>query len=324
MKPKTSILSVLTAFVVAVPFAAAWQQAPAVRHIQHRRLEIASGQYSGITHVQDDVYAVVHDKAKGGGIFFFTLGFNADGTIGNVTAFETDAGGPEGRDNEDIVYVPESGTLFVASEADQRIREYRMDGQESGRELQIPAYFRKTAANAGFEALAYRDGTFWTTTEQPLPGEERHRIQTFSLHDLAPGAQYFYEAEPPSVPEDDRKRAFAYAHGISALTALPDGRLLVLEREVYVPAGGLLEKLGSYTLTSLFLTDRPGKDGSRLGKTLLTRFYTSALNLSNFEGMCLGPVLPDGRQTLLLLADSQDNYLGLTGEYIRVLSLDIR
>jgi len=40
--------------------------------------------------------------------------------------------------------------------------------------------------------------------------------------------------------------------------------------------------------------------------------------------MCLGPILPDGRQTLLLLADSQDGSQGLTGEYIRVLALDIR
>ena len=41
-------------------------------------------------------------------------------------------------------------------------------------------------------------------------------------------------------------------------------------------------------------------------------------------GACIVPVLPDGRQTLLLLADSQDGSQGLTGEYIRVLALEIR
>ena len=59
-----------------------------------------------------------------------------------------------------------------------------------------------------------------------------------------------------------------------------------------------------------------------LEKTLLTRFNTSFMNLANYEGMCLGPVLPDGRQTLLLLADSQDGSQGLTGEYIQVLALN--
>ena len=118
--------------------------------------------------------------------------------------------------------------------------------------------------------------------------------------------------------------AKAYVFGISALTALPDERLIVMEREVYVPSGGFFEMMGAFTLTSLFLID-PLHDKSKvLQKTLLTRFYTSFLNLANFEGMCLGPTLPDGRKTLLLLADSQDGSQGLTGEYIRVLALDIR
>ena len=58
-----------------------------------------------------------------------------------------------------------------------------------------------------------------------------------------------------------------------------------------------------------------------LGKELLASFTTSALNLANYEGMCLGPVLPDGRRTLLVIADSQGGMNGLTGEYLKVLLL---
>ena len=82
--------------------------------------------------------------------------------------------------------------------------------------------------------------------------------------------------------------------------------------------------LKSFTRCSLFVTDPLHDDSRELRKTLLTTFYTTFMNMANFEGMCLGPLLPDGRQTLLLLADSQDGSQGLTAEYIRVLALDIR
>ena len=311
-------------FLVGLSWESAFAQGPVVEHIQQRRLEIAPGQYSGITHVADDVYAVVHDKARGGGLFFFTLQFLADGSIGSVSAFETDAGGAEGRDNEDVVFVPETQTLFVSAEGDQSIREYTLDGRETGRFLRIPKALKKCAPNAGFEALAYTNGTFWTTTESPLPGETLHRLQSFSLRNLAAGKSWNYQADTPTVGKEEAASAKAYVFGISAITALPDKRLIVLEREVYVPGGGFFEMMGSFTVNSLFLID-PLHDRSKvLQKTLLTRFYTNFLNLANFEGMCLGPTLQDGRQTLLLLADSQDGSQGLTGEYIRVLALDIR
>ena len=308
-------------FLLALPLQA---QDLSVELIQQKRLEIAPGQYSGITHVSEDIYAVVHDKAVGGGIFFFTIGCNEDGTIGPVTAFETDAGGPGGLDNEDIVYVPETKTLFVSAEGDQSIREYYLNGAPTGRRMQVPSPLLSPTANAGFEALAYCDGNFWTTTESPLPGETLHRLQSFRLSSLKSGKSWNYRAEKPSVPAAEAASAQAYVFGISALTALPDGRLLVLEREVYVPKGSVLDMLKSFTSSSLFLIDPLHDDSPELKKTLLTHFYTSFMNIANFEGMCLGPILPDGRQTLLLLADSQDGSQGLTGEYLWVLALEIR
>lgn len=296
-------------------------QAPSLELIQQRRLDIAPGQYSGIAHVGEDVYAVVHDKALGGGLFFFTLSFLPDGSIGAVSAFETDAGGPQGRDNEDVVYVRETGTLFVASEADQSIREYSLDGRETGRQLRVPQELKTCRHNLGFEALAYSEGLFWTTTEAPLPGEDFHRLQSFKCSTLAPARQYKYMADNPSASAEGTQ---AYVHGISAMTALPDGRLIVMEREVCVPSGSFRDMLGAFTLTKLYLIDPLHDKKSPLQKVPLGCFSTSALNLANFEGMCLGPVLQDGRQTLLLLADSQDGSKGLTAEYIRVMALDIR
>lgn len=293
-----------------------------VELLQQKRTDIPPGQYSGITHVSEDIYAVVHDKAAGGGLFFFTIGFDENGGIGPVSAFETDAGGPLGRDNEDVVYVPETQTLFVSAEADQSIREYYLNGQPSGRSLQVPAPFLSPRRNAGFEALAYRDGRFWTTTEAPLPDETLHRIQSFRLSTLKAEKTWFYRADEPSVPTAGSAHAKAYVHGISALTALPDGRLVVMEREVHVPRGRLLDMVQAFTCTSLYIVDLLQDKGDVLEKTLLARFYTSFMNLANYEGMCLGPVLPDGRQTLLLIADSQDGGQGLTGEYLQLLVLN--
>ncbi|MBR4775383.1 MAG: esterase-like activity of phytase family protein [Bacteroidales bacterium] len=294
-------------------------------HIQQRLMEIPHGQYSGITRLQDDVYAVVHDKAPGGGLYIFTIAQNTDGTVGAVNVFKIDADGPKGRDNEDVVFVPETETLFVSAEGDQSIREYSVDGKETGRQLTIPEDLKKNKSNAGFEALAYADGTFWTTTESPLPGQTKHIIQSFNLETLQPGSRFLYQADEPSTASRSAAKASAFVYGISAMTVLPDGQLAVMEREVYVPgasAGFLQRLIGSFTRTKIYTVNpADAKPGELLEKKLLTSFTTSALSLANFEGMCLGPVLEDGGQTLLLIADSQDGKDGLTGEYLRVLAI---
>jgi hypothetical protein len=124
------------------------------------------------------------------------------------------------------------------------------------------------------------------------------------------------------MPTKTGRNATAYVFGIPALAALDDGRLLVLEREVYVPNGGLWDKLqGSFTDTHIYLVDPVHDTAGLLRKSLLCSFTTSALNLANFEGMCLGPVLPDGRRTLVLIADSQKGSGGLTNEFVKVILL---
>jgi len=311
---------VLLFLLALAAFPAAAQRA---QHIQHKLLDIPAGEYSGITRTGDDTYMLVHDKKAS--LFVLTLELAGDGSVGYCGVFETQEQGKAKRDNEDIVYVPERKRLFVCAEGDQSIREYRLDGRETGRKLVIPKDLTSPAGNRGFEALAYANGTFWATTESPLPGAEMHILQSFSLKGLQARSRYLYQAEKPQVPAPKQASAQAYVSGISAMTVLPDGQLAVLEREVYVPGGtGALTKLlESFTETRIYVVSpADGRPGKLLEKTLLTSFRTSALNLANFEGMCLGPVLEDGRQTLLLIADSQNGSGGLTGEYLRVIALE--
>ena len=270
-------------------------------------LNIDPGEYSGITWLGGNQFAVVDDNLKGGGILRFSIPIDADG--------ET-AGGKE-QDNEGIAFVPSESKLYVSSEKHQEIRSYDLNGNDAGTALAVPQDMKDIVDNLGFEALTYNDSTglFWTTTEAPLKNDtflpRLLRLQSFDR-----------EGKPAGRPAKTGRNATAYVFGIPALAALDDGRLLVLEREVYVPNGGLWDKLqGSFTDTHIYLVDPVHDTAGLLRKSLLCSFTTSALNLANFEGMCLGPVLPDGRRTLVLIADSQKGSGGLTNEFVKVILL---
>jgi len=299
-----------------------------ISRVPAQRQFIPPGHYSGISYIEGDRFAVVHDKCAGAGLHFFDIQIDQDG-YPFVTYTEECAGNasqPGNQDSEGVVYVPESNTLFVSAETFQTILEYTLDGIPTGRSLEIPEDLKNTQPNAGFEALGYGNGLFWTVTEKNLPADEDGllRLQSFDAHTLQAGPRYLYRCEKPVIPEEASRNATAYVFGVPAITVLPGGQLLVLEREVYVPSGKLSEKARhSSTFHALYLVDPLHDTSHILQKKLLTRFSTKAVNLANYEGMCLGPQLPDGRWTLLLIADSQGGMDGLTGEYLKVFLLKI-
>lgn len=276
------------------------------------------GQYSAITWLGDNHYAVVHDKENGGGIVLFDFDIADDGTIGEVT--RTTPAGTSGSatanmDNEGIAYF--NGKLYVSAEADQSIREYTTDGTATGNSFTIPADMTvgKITSNAGFEALTYNATTqlFWTTTEAALPKDNYllrlHRLQSFG-EDMQPAQRYLYQMDAPQYSSEG---ATQYVHGISAMTALDDGRLVVLEREVYT-------NTSTYTahgVAKLYVVDPVHDTAGILRKSLLTTITTGLLDLANYEGMCLGPTLSDGSRCLVLIGDSQ----GTAYEILQVVTI---
>ena len=120
-------------------------------------------QLSGITPVKQDggsyIFAVVSDKAHGPGIFFLSLNLRGDGTVEGTGLYplEGTVSSTEVRDPEGIVRI---GDMFWVSGEDQRIVEYDAMGYPTGRELAIPAEFKKDSIspNLGFESLAYDRG----------------------------------------------------------------------------------------------------------------------------------------------------------------------
>lgn len=299
-----------------------------------KTLSIASGQYSGITWLGGNRYAVVHDKLKGGGIVFYNIPITGDGTVGNVT-METPAATSGATDAaQDAEGIAWNGThLYVSFEKDQSIKEFNLDATPTGRRFTVPADMARgklSDANGGFEALTYNAEThrFWTTTEKPLSKDgsvlpRLHRLQSFD-DDGVPAERYLYQMDAPAKASVES--GATYVHGIPALTALDDGRLVVMEREVYVPAYKSKWDLMAvadqiFTSVKLYLVD-PASDGAGvLRKSLLKSFTTGWSNLANYEGMCLGPTLSNGRRCLVLIPDSQGGMGGFVGEYVRVVTI---
>ena len=294
---------------------------------RHFAATVPAGNYSGITWLGDSLYAVVDDKSQQAGFSIMTIDIDSvSGEVLNARRDTVLTSGQPNRDEEGICFFPHARTLFISSEADGQILEYRLDGSLTGRGLHVPDVFRTAYPNSGFEALTYNATThrFWTTSEQTLQADgvrpdalhqvsNRLRLQSFD-DDLQPLDQYWYQTDSTAIGT----RRGDSVLGVSALAALDDGRLIVLEREVFTAA----KKIGSFVEVKLYVVNPESHpSGTLLSKQLLTSFRTkinvTARSFANYEGMCLGPRLVDGRQVLLLIADSQNQYRGYLRDWFR-------
>ncbi|MDD7100496.1 MAG: esterase-like activity of phytase family protein [Bacteroidaceae bacterium] len=333
----------LTLVITASLWLAANAQHPEIR-AQHNlaKWHITSANYSGIIRIDTNLYALVDDKSHTEGFRLFHI--DIDPNTGNITHVDTsDLIHPSHPDSlssradcEDIVYVPQSNTVFITHEHTARVKEYTLQGELTGRELHIPESISldKQQINGGFEALAYNTttGTFWLTTENKLKtdtlvtdidGNMRQPLRLTSFnHNLEPMGLKLYLMEQAQLPTNVKY----YTHGVPAMTAMPDGRLIVMERELSIPA----RYLGGRSLIRIFVVNPADTPSplTPLPKQELASFTTKirviAPNYANYEGMCLGPTLTDGRQTLILVNDSQagaGNSLYRLKDYLKILVL---
>lgn len=357
MQHTKHIISYITLFIYASITSNAYSQKFETEILKQKNMNemgVKTGNYSGITHIKDNLYAVVSDKESTDGFYLFDIDIDEnDGKIISVSRNDSIFGNntPQvyknskicTRDCEGIAYRKSSNTLFISGEGDQKILEYAMSGQPTGKELEIPEIYsiNNIQPNYGFEALTYDDITrkFWTCTESALKkdlvsrdGKQDIVVRLQSFDDkLQPYKQYAYKLEHP----EKEKTSETYAFGISELTALDNGKIIVMEREFHVTKS----KLGSSVIIKLFVVDpsecksinddtdiRLLDDEQILKKTPLASFKThlnlTSQNIANYEGMCLGPKLKDGRQTLILINDSQAGYgnsLFKLKDYIKVI-----
>ncbi len=343
---------------------------------------VPPGNYSGITHLHDDVYAVVSDKSDSALYFNFRiqvnretgelshveyLGFSEyiDSKYNNPRSQEAN-GGRVGYDHEAIAKVSDS-TLVVASEGLCSLKEYpisnsaAMGGDALARKKDFWEWKANSAVfypNYNFESLAFDTlrRYLWTMPESTLrcDGEpatpqngnaNKLRLLCFDwgatgkhgkFHPLR--AEYAYLMDKPST----KKKAQTYVMGVSELCALPDGKLMVLEREAFIPK----IKMGAFCRCKIYVVDpssfsplpvlsapdsfgqgtleeKLSVDSLYLNKVLLAEWVTRLSlfdrSFANYEGMCLGPKLRDGSQVVILLSDSQNQYAGVLKDYFKTI-----
>ena len=303
--------------------------------------QIPAGGYSGITWLGEDRYAVVTDNAAHDGFFVFRIQIDSLGCIVDVSNEGFRGNDDKGHDNEGVAWCPARGTVFISGETDNQVRELTLEGKATGKTLRLPKWLSKGAsAKYGLEALTYNAQThlFWTVSESTLQGDgpqatpqngaaNRLRLMAFN-DDLAHVGQYYYEMDKPESEYATRQ----YVMGVSALTALDDGSLLVLEREFYVAPS----KIGSTVQCKIYRVTPQAKDqldgkvslnGRKpLEKQLVAEWSTAigllTYSLANYEGMCLGPRLEDGRQVIVLIADSQKQYAGVLADWFKTIVIE--
>lgn len=340
---------------------------------------VAAGNYSGIAHLHDDIYAVVSDKSDSALYFNFriqvnpktgeleqieNLGFTerTDGTLNDAKPWQ---GQEKGFDHEAIVKVSDS-TLVIASEGYCRLKEYpflpisadtaKVGYQQNLWESRWPS--SDFYPNYNFESLAFDSvhQYLWTIPESTLrkdgqpatpqnglvnrlrlmrlnwgkmkedSNKEEYSEQVSSKKDSRYMTTYAYQMDQPSI----HKKADIYVMGVSELCVLPDGQLLVLEREAFIPK----IKIGAFCKCKLYLInplnsevfsmkEKFSSDTPFLKKRLLTEWKTglslSKRSFANYEGMCLGPKLEDGSQVVILLSDSQDQYAGVLKDWFKTI-----
>lgn len=290
---------------------------------------IPAGNYSGITRLKDDLYALVSDKSDRDGYFIFKIDVDSiNGDILNIENKGFFASNVPNRDAEGIAYIPKRKTVLIVGESDGRIMEYDSTGTFTGRKLCL----EEASKNYGYESLSYNENTdlLWTCTEnmysspEEILANDSAAVVTLQAYDtdLRLVSKYLYRLDRPQAENKGKY----YTHGVSELLALDDGSLIVLEREFRVPK----KILGAYVVCKLyrvlpqktFFIERYNTSSiDELSKDILCEWTTklTLLNysLANYEGMCLGPKLSDGSQVIIMVSDSQNREGGILRDWFR-------
>ena len=233
------------------------------------------------------------------------------------------------RDAEGIAFDPGSGTLWISDERETSIREFYPNGFQTGRSVPVPLHMvLHRRPNLSLEALTVSgDGlTMWTANEEALTCDGKTsagnamvqtvvRLTRFDRKGVQSpwrlSGQWAYACDPCSG-------GIFSQSGLSGLCALPDGSLLVLEREVSTATSGrcriyritpwaLAMATDIASLASLSNTCVP-YSAVRKGAALLD-FNNCAesspldYNMIVYEGICLGPRLADGAWSVFLVSD---------------------
>jgi 3-phytase len=258
---------------------------------------------------------------------------NGDVSFTGVTTLLAPDGAPyptASLDPEGLT-LAKSGELIVTSEGIATrgiapwVRRYSLGGMFLG-DLPVPDAFLPTSAthgvrqNLAFEAAAVapngrhlfvgmenalvQDGPAATVSNGSLSRILRYNLSTGRLD-----RQYVYVDDPvaePPVPLTNFS-----VNGLVELLPFNTQFMLAMERSFSVGAPGTGNTIKLYAADVTGAADNvDGLDSIKgvsvrpMSKTLVLDLRTLGLPLDNIEGMVIGPDLPDGRQSLILVSDN--------------------
>ncbi len=242
-------------------------------------------------------------------------------------------------DPEGLAFDPRRQQLYWSSEGERRppvladpwVRVAGLDGAYRGA-FRLPPVLTMSAdrhgprRNAALEGLTLSPGGRWLYAAMERPGyddgdppDRRHgaltRITRFDVDSGEPVAQFAYPLEPASAP--------AHSNGLTNLVALCDDTFLVLERAgsrrpvVRIFRAEIADATDTLAVASL---SDPAVTPMRKTLALDLTTVPGLSPLDNVEGITLGPRLPDGRRSVVLVSD--DNFSPLQTTQFLLLALD--
>ncbi len=317
------------------------------------------GGLSGITYdansqkYSQKYYAISDDRSQKAPARFYGLKihFNPVRVLPEITVTtlsnEAQENFAPGTLDPEGIALTNQNTVWILSEGDRRgqippwIKEFSLTGEHI-KTLPLPEKYipdvqnnKGIRDNLSLESLTITPDNQWlfTATENALIQDgitatltqgSPSRILQYNLLTGKPAKEFLYVTEPvanaPKPPES------LHTNGLVELLALDETNLLSLERSYSNGVGNtillfevsLANASDIQTIDSLSSVDisqiRPAE------KRLLLDLRSLNIPLDNIEGMTLGPILPDGRRSLILISDNNFNPLQVTQILVFALS----
>lgn len=304
------------------------------------------GGLSGITFDEErGVYYVVSDDPSGRfPARFYTVEIDledgkldaGDVLLTGMTVIQDRSGGPMPEltvDPEGIAQF-DAETIYISSEGQVRqgvgpfVRRYSLDGTFE-MEVQLPDRYSPTIGeklgprhNFGFESLtlspdkqvlfaALENALLQDGPQAALDVGSPSRLLEIETTSGELRAEYLYLTEPLAAPST--VPGGVEAAGLVDLLALDQRNLLAMERSFSLGAGNTvmlfhIDLEGATNIIALpALKEHDLEQVLPVRKELLFDLADLGLYVDNMEGLTLGPILADGRRTLILVSDDNFN-----------------
>ncbi|MDZ8081108.1 MAG: esterase-like activity of phytase family protein [Nostoc sp. DcaGUA01] len=309
------------------------------------------GGLSGITYDAKNnlYYAISDDRGQKANTRFYTLKIDLSKgylqkngvAVVNVTTLlnRSEEKFPPSQTDTEGIALTNKGTVFISSEGDVGklinpfIKEFSLSSGKEITTLPIPNKFlpdkngqQGIRNNLAFESLTITpdEKYLFTATENALIQDGSAakpkigspcRILQYNLLSNQPEQEFLYQTEPVA---QFLNLTGKFASGLPDLFALDNqGHLLSLERSftglgfaVSLFQVSLEGADDLHNINSLLAVD--SKNIKPVQKKLLLDLRTLDVVLDNIEGLTLGPKLPDGERSLILISDNNFNSLQRT------------